>query len=113
VPHSVPTLAYRLQAQNKAIVFGADQDGSDPRFIDFARGADVLVMHLALGAGARSGGGLHASPSDVGRVAREAQVGRLVLSHFGLSPLEPAIAELRKYYVGPITVGEDLQCTAV
>ncbi len=115
VPHrrcpapDIPALAYRVQAQNKTIVFGGDQNGSDPRFVEFARGADVLVMHLTI-PGPESDSG-HASPGVVGQIARDAHIGRLVLGHIGRFDLEPAIAEVRKYFVGPVTVGADLQCT--
>ena len=67
-------------------------------------------MHLAVAGGNSP---LHASPAVVGRVAQEAGVGRLILSHIGLFGLEPAVAEVKKYYTGPLTVGADLQCTPV
>jgi ribonuclease BN (tRNA processing enzyme) len=112
IPHgNIPALAYRVRTANATIVFSTDQNGSDPRFVDFARGADVLVMHLAIAAGTTSP--LHAAPDVVGRVARDAQVGRLVLSHIGQFDLDPAIAEVKKSYSGPVTVGVDLQCTPV
>jgi hypothetical protein len=34
-------------------------------------------------------------------------------SHFGLFDLEAAIADLRKFYSGPLVVGADMQCTPV
>ena len=112
IPHgNIPALAYRVRTQNATIVFSTDQTATNPRFVDFARGADALVMHLAIAAGATSP--LHASPGVVGRVARDAQVGRLVLSHVGQFDLEPAVADVKKYYAGPLTVGADLQCTPV
>jgi hypothetical protein len=52
---------------------------------------------------------LHASPSVVGRVADEAGVGRLIVSHIGQFDLDPAIAELRKFYAGPLTLGVSLR----
>jgi len=111
IPHgSIPALAYRVQAGNASVVFSTDQTGTNPTFIEFARGANVLVMHLATAA---SDSPLHASPAVVGRVAKDAGIGRLVLSHIGEFDLEPAIAEVKKYYAGPLTVGADLQCTAV
>ena len=111
IPHgSIPALAYRVQAGDALIVFSTDQTGTNPRFTEFARDADVLVMHLATIAGDSP---LHASPAVVGRVARDAGVGRLILSHIGLFDLEPAVAEVKKYYAGPLTVGADLQCTPV
>jgi ribonuclease BN (tRNA processing enzyme) len=112
IPHGdIPALAYRVQTQNKSIVFSTDQNGTNPGFVEFARGADVLVMHLAIAAGATSP--LHAAPAVVGAVARDAHVGRLVVSHIGQFDLDAAIADVKKAYSGPVTVGADLQCTAV
>jgi ribonuclease BN (tRNA processing enzyme) len=112
IPHGdLPTLAYRVQTRDLSIVFSSDQDGTNPRFIEFAKGANLLVMHLAIAAGAKSP--LHASPAVVGRVAQEAGVGRLLVSHIGLFDLNLAIAELKKFYTGLLTVGADLQCTPV
>jgi ribonuclease BN (tRNA processing enzyme) len=111
IPHgNIPALAYRVQAGDVSIVFSTDQTGTNPTFIEFARGANVLVMHLATAA---SDSPLHASPAVVGRVARDAGIGRLVVSHIGQFDLEPAIAEVKKYYPGSLTVGADLQCTPV
>jgi len=112
IPHGpMPTLAYRVQLRNKSIVFSSDQNGTNPGFVQFAKGADVLIMHLAIPAGAKNP--LHAAPEVVGRIAQEAGVGRLIVSHIGPFPLDPAIAELKKFYTGPLTVGADLQCTPV
>jgi ribonuclease BN (tRNA processing enzyme) len=112
IPHgNIPTLAYRLQTRDASIVFSSDQTGTNPRFVDFARGANVLVMHLAIAAGATSS--LHAPPAVVGRVAQEAGVGRLIVSHIGQFDLDAAITDLKKFYTGPLTVGADLQCTSV
>ena len=112
IPHGkIPTLAYRIRTRDASIVFSSDQTGTNSRFVDFARGANVLIMHLAIAAGATSS--LHASPSVVGRVAQEAGVGRLIVSHIGQFDLDAAIADVRKVYTGSLTVGADLQCTAV
>jgi ribonuclease BN (tRNA processing enzyme) len=107
----MPTLAYRVQTQNVSIVFSSDQTGTNPEFVKFAKGANVLIMHLAIAAGAKSP--LHASPATVGRVAQDASIGRLIVSHIGLFDLDAAIAELKKFYSGPLTIGADMQCTPV
>ena len=113
IPHGdIPALAYRVQAGDVSIVFSTDQNGTRPAFTEFARDADVLVMHLAVAAGAANNT-LHASPAVVGRVSQDAGVGRLILSHIGQFDLEPAVAEVKKFYTGPLTVGADLQCTPV
>lgn len=112
IPHAnMPTLAYRAETRDGSVVFSSDQNGTNPKFVDFARNADVLVMHLAIAAGATSP--LHAAPAVVGRVAREAGVRRLIVSHIGQFDLDAAIGELKTSYAGPLTIGADLQCTPV
>ena len=109
VPHfNVPSLAYKVQTPNGTVVFGSDQTGTNPHFAAFAQGADILVMHLTIGAGETSP--LHASPSVVGQVARDANARRLILSHIGQFDLDAAVAEVKKAYTGPVFVGADLQC---
>lgn len=66
-----------------------------------SRGANVLVMHLAIAAGVTSP--LHAPPAVVGRIAQEAGVGRLIVSHIGQFDLDAAITDLKKFYADPLT----------
>jgi ribonuclease BN (tRNA processing enzyme) len=113
IPHgNMPTLAYRVKVRDVSVVFSSDQTGTDPKFVDFAKGANVLIMHLALAAGIKNHP-LHAAPDVVGRLAQEAGVGRLIISHVGIFDLNAALAEVKKAYTGPLTVGADLQCTPV
>jgi ribonuclease BN (tRNA processing enzyme) len=112
IPHgNMPTLAYRVQTGKVSIVFSSDQNGTDPKFVEFAKGANLLIMHLAIAPGADVP--LHATPAVVGRVAQEAAVKQLIVSHLGLFDLDAAIADLRKSYNGPLVVGADMQCTPV
>ena len=112
IPHGpMATLAFRVTTKGVSVVFSSDQTGTNPSFVEFAKGANVLIMHLAIPAGAKNP--LHAAPEVVGRIAQEAGVGHLIVSHVGPFNLEPAIAELKTRYSGPLTVGADLQCTAV
>ena len=114
IPHAnMPTLAYRVETGDASIVFSSDQNGTNPKFVDFARNADVLVMHLNVPVGATNP--LHAAPEVVARIAQDARPGRLIVSHLGLvdAALDAAIVELKKSYTGPLTVGADLQCTPI
>lgn len=112
IPHgNMPTLAYRVQTGNVSVVLSSDQNGTDPKFVEFAKGANVLIMHLAVAPGTDVP--LHATPAIVGRIAQEAGVGQLIVSHFGLFNLDAAVADLRKFYSGPLIVGADMQCTPV
>ena len=127
MPHGrVPSLAYRVRVGDRRVVFGSDQTGADERFVEFAQGADVLVMHLTLAETADAGLHLHARPSRVGEVVGAANVDRLVLSHLGGAPenhprasqfaltdLVSNVEIVRRAYDGTITVAEDLLCIAV
>jgi len=115
IPHAnMPTLAYRVETPGGSVVFSSDQNGTDPKFVDFARDADTLIMHLQVAAGTTNNP-LHAAPAVVGRIARDAHVRRLIVSHIGLAGpmLDAALAELKTVYTGPLTVGADLQCTPI
>jgi ribonuclease BN (tRNA processing enzyme) len=113
IPHAnMPALAYRVETSGASIVFSSDQNGTNPHFVDFARNANLLIMHLAVGAGVTNNP-LHAAPAVVGRIARESGVGRLIVGHIGQFDLDAAIAELKTSYSGPLTIGADLQCTPV
>ena len=112
IPHgNLPTLAYRVETQGKTVVFSSDQNGTNPRFPDFAKNANLLIMHLAIGVGANNPN--QALPAVVGQVAQSANPGRLILSHIAYFDLDAAVADVKKGYSGPLTVGADLQCTQV
>ena len=115
VPHSiVPATAFRVTIGDESLVFASDQNGNDPAFVDFAAGASVLVMHMAVpedvqGVGRR----LHAPPSVIGDIAARAAPGKLVLSHFmarSLRDIDDNVALVRERYKGDIVLAEDLAC---
>jgi ribonuclease BN (tRNA processing enzyme) len=118
VPHGiVPAIAFRVQIGDKRIVFASDQNGSAEQFIDFAKNADVLVMHMPVpqdvsGVGRK----LHAPPGVIGEIAAQAQVKTLVLSHFmarSLSDLDGNVSIVRASFAGPVMIANDLDCVAV
>jgi ribonuclease BN (tRNA processing enzyme) len=99
--HAVPAFAYRFDTADGSVVFSGDTTVNDD-LIALARGADVLVHHVAdLGYLQRHGwagaaldrmAGLHTDVTQVGGVAERAGVGELILSHY--LPAEPgAISE--------------------
>lgn len=115
VPHGpVPALAYRIRAGQQSIVFSGDQNGSSDAFIDFARGADVLVMHMPVPENIGGAGrNLHAPPSLIGKIAAETGAGKLVLSHFmsrSLENKEENLQHIRSRYKGVLVSANDLDC---
>jgi len=110
----VPALGYRVTVQGKRIAFSGDQRGDAPAFARMIRGADLLVMAHAIPQGAGQGArNLHATPEAIGRLAAEAQVHSLLLSHLmarSLAHLPESQAIIRRHYPGPLRVAEDLMC---
>jgi ribonuclease BN (tRNA processing enzyme) len=112
IPHgNLPTLAYRVETGGKVVVFSSDQNGTNPRFPEFAKNADMLVMHLAIGVGVNNPN--QALPAVVGTVAQAANPKHLILSHIGNFDVNAAIADVKKGYTGAFTLAADLQCTQV
>jgi ribonuclease BN (tRNA processing enzyme) len=115
VPHGpVPALAYKIRIGQKSIVFSGDQNGSSETFIDFARGTDVLVMHMPVPEGISGvGRKLHAPPSVIGKIASQTDTKKLVLSHFmarSLYIMDENLNEIRNQYSGPLLSAQDLDC---
>lgn len=115
VPHGiVPAIAFRVRVGAHIIVFASDQNGGKPEFIEFARDADLLVMHMPVpedvsGVGRR----LHAPPSVIGTIANDANVKRVVISHLmerSLRDLEQNVSLVKSEFSGPVDVADDLRC---
>jgi ribonuclease BN (tRNA processing enzyme) len=118
--------AYRFDTPDLSVVFSGDTAPSQA-LVDLAQGADLLV-HEVLAMTPEELVKLiglpledprmqhiinsHTSFRDVGRIAADAAVGTLVLSHFvpADGPLDaPAVlAEIRKSFAGEVVFGEDL-----
>ena len=76
--HIEGSLAFRLEAESRSLVYSGDTDVSDS-LVALAQGADLLIL----------GGGSfpskvpgHLTPTEAGRLAARAGVGRLLLTHF-------------------------------
>lgn len=126
-PPMVPAFAFRFDAPDRSIVISGDTTPTES-LVALARNADVLVHEALYDAAAvdrlvasvpnasdlrRSILSHHTTAEEAGRVAAEAGVGTLVLSH--LIPAEdPAITDdmwanaARKHFSGRIVVAKDL-----
>lgn len=126
-PPMVPAFAYRFDAADRSIVISGDTTPT-ASLVALARNADVLVHEALYDAAAvdrlvasvpnasdlrRSILSHHTTAEEAGRVAADARVGMLVLSH--LIPAEdPAVTEemwisaARRHFDGPVVVARDL-----
>jgi len=125
-----PVVGYRFDYKGRSVVISGDTIPCQS-LLDQARGADLLVQEalqptmvgilqgLAQEIGrhntARIMGDImqyHTSPEDAAKMAKEAGVRHLLLTHI-VPPLPASIlkaaflGDARKFYQGPITLGED------
>jgi ribonuclease BN (tRNA processing enzyme) len=110
----VPALAWRIEMSGKRITFSGDTNGEGEGLVQLAENADLFVAHNAVPEGAAGvERNLHMPPSVIGRIAANAHVHHLVLSHRMLRTLGKETqtqTEIRKSYAGPLDFANDLDC---
>lgn len=130
-PPIVDSFAYKLETPDGVIVFSSDT-AYNPKLAEFAKGADVLVHECLyvpavdrLVTKTKNGATLkkhlmdsHTTTEDVGRIAAQAGVKVLVLSHFvpGDDPLvtdDDWSAGVKAHFAGRIVVAKDLMQLAL
>jgi ribonuclease BN (tRNA processing enzyme) len=119
--HAIPAFAYRFDTADGSVVFSGDTTVNED-LIGLARGADILIHHVAdlsylashgfTGAALDRMAGLHTDVTQVGGVAERAGARELILSHY--LPAEPdAITaadwaeRARHGFTGITTAGHD------
>ena len=82
VPHFTETFAICIESSNGGgrIAYGADSSPNDD-VVDFARGADILLIEATLPRPERTGMRGHLTPREAGEHARAAGVKHVVLTH--------------------------------
>src|ERR1700756_4622487 len=111
---AVPAIAWRVSIGGTIIVFSGDTNGDNGNLERLAQGADLFVAHNAVPEG-ESGAArqLHMPPSVIGRIAKTARVGRVVLSHRMLRTLgreSETRSVIARMYRGRVLFAEDLDC---
>ena len=105
--HTEESLAYRItSAAGNSVVYSGDTDTCE-NLVTLAEQADVLICESALPDEMKAPG--HLTPSLAGRIATEAGVKKLVLTHFYPEcDTVDVSAQCRKTYDGPLVLAEDL-----
>lgn len=103
--HTENSVAYRLEAENKAFVYSGDAIET-PELVALARGADLFVCECSFPNGWTSAE--HLNATQVGRIACAAGARQVVLTH----QYPPALAvdlaaQVRQEYDGPVIVASD------
>jgi ribonuclease BN (tRNA processing enzyme) len=116
-----PAFGLILRQGKTRIVFSGDTRPV-PSLVEAARGAELLVCEVFVDremvptAGVRSAETIaavrsyHLTPRQIARIAHEAGVAALALSHFVPPNADRSalVAEIRKTFRGPVMLGEDL-----
>jgi ribonuclease BN (tRNA processing enzyme) len=112
VVHNPESVAYRVEMPSGAsVVYSGDTDYSD-RLVALARQAGLLICESAVPDEQRIPG--HLTPVLAGRIADEAAVRQLMLTHFypACEHVDVA-AQCRRTYQGPLLLAEDLMTVQV
>jgi len=102
--HSIPALSMSFEYQGKRLVYSGDTE-PNPALRQLAEGADMLLCEATLTEDRRVPG--HCVGADVGRLAMEARVGRLLVTHFETRfPVSGITHEVRQTFAAAIEVKE-------
>jgi len=105
--HMVPCTGYRIEeAGGGCVAYTGDTDDCEGA-LELAKGADILITEAALPPKSQMKG--HLEPEVAGRIAREAGVNTLVITHlYPVCDRYDTEAEVRKSYGGNLLIAEDL-----
>lgn len=110
----VPALAWRVDVEGIGITFTGDTANRRQTVVDLARGSSILVAHHAVPENVRgSAREQHMPPSQIGRLAAEADVDQVILSHRTSRTRgreSASRAEVRESFRGPILFANDMEC---
>ncbi|MGH3087993.1 MAG: MBL fold metallo-hydrolase [Rubrobacteraceae bacterium] len=103
--HRSESLAYRLDTENGAFVYTGDTEYSES-VVELARGAHTLLIECSFPDSSPVAG--HLTPSSAARMASEAGVERVVLTHLFPLVLElDLVSEVGKVFDGEVVIAED------
>ena len=111
---AMPALAWRVTVGEHALVFAGSFSNRKNVVADFAKDADALIVHHAVQEDVRGEARERfARPSQLGRIAAEANARMLVLGHrttrtLGRESLSRAAIEA--HYSGPLVFANEMEC---
>jgi ribonuclease BN (tRNA processing enzyme) len=105
--HLPESVGYRIESHDgKSMAFSGDTDYC-PNLVELARDVDVLVIESALPDEMKADG--HLTPSLAGRIGREANCKKMVLTHlYPVCDTVDIAAQCKREYQGEVLIAEDL-----
>lgn len=81
-PHNLNTYSTKIEAGNFTIVYSADTGYENNTLTKFSEGADLLICESTFLRGQNKSGNNHLYAYEAGKIARDANVKKLLLTHF-------------------------------
>ncbi|NOX49991.1 MAG: MBL fold metallo-hydrolase [Gammaproteobacteria bacterium] len=110
----VPALAWRVDIGGKSVVFTGDFNNLKNVVAKFSKNTDALVVTHALAENSRGTlRDLHVLPSQIGRIAKQAQTRMVVLGHRmnrTRGRESQSRSQIEKHYDGYILFANDMEC---
>lgn len=102
--HPVTCFAMRFEVDGKSLVYTADTSYRD-EFVSFSKGADVLLCECNFYGNQDGSGAGHMNSFDAGRLAAQANVKQLILTHLPHhGELTQLVDEAKQPFDGPISL---------
>jgi len=99
-------LGYRLEYQGKSVTFSGDAMMS-PNLVSLCQNVDLAILDCSFSS--HKPGGSHMHAEECGKVAKKANVKKLVLSHFyETADRSNVVTQARRFFSGPVIKGKDL-----
>ncbi|MBN2468175.1 MAG: MBL fold metallo-hydrolase [Deltaproteobacteria bacterium] len=99
-------VGYRIEYGGKSLIYSGDTDYCKA-MIDLAQGGDLLIAECSFPNQYKVAG--HLIPTDVGMIARQARVKKVVLTHlYPLCDQFDVVAQVREKFHGEVLRAEDL-----
>ena len=104
--HTEGSVGYRIEGEGRVLAYSGDTDYC-PEVVELAQGADLLILECSFPEGMKVQG--HLIPSVAGRIAQEAGVRRLLLTHF-YPPCDEAdvLTQCKASFEGEVMKAEDM-----
>ncbi len=108
----ISAVAWRVDIGDCAITFSGDMTNKYTSLAKLAQGSDLLVANNTIGESATDRAkNMHMPPSEIGKIAAQAQVKKLMLAHLmnsSLPHVDQTTELIKKTYQGPVLLAEDL-----
>lgn len=108
----IAAVAWRVDIAGCSITFSGDMSNQYNTLATLAKDSDILIMHNAVPQSAKGAAiNLHMRPVDIGKIAKQANAKRVVLSHFmnrTRKDSKASIEYIKQNYLEPVELATDM-----